>query len=672
MSRTRDFLEKGGVSKEIIRKREAQMLEQRGKFLSGQAGAAGKSGDHDRQLDRLKELQQLQLGVAGSDPNRQRAEGALGAAQATQQQIEQVYKAQQKAAQGNIANFDAAKVSAQGLADEVDRLIKQSGRVNPLADGAVDTLNGMINEVQRLLALINAAGGKTKGVTPPPPVKRARGGPVPGQGSGDKVPAMLEPGEFVIRKSVVNKMGAGFMERLNAQKFASGGSVPGLSAHQIEVRDRWKRGNGLNMGGNWRPESNISDRQRTIKGMWKTWRSGLGWKPESNISERQRKLKERWKNGRPGGGFFPSPWKPESNISDRQRRVKLMWDAGFRDGKTKRKKKIAAGRRKRLAAAEKRKAFLKNRGSGKKSHFRQMKERADRRRAQNKQMKMQKQGGGFDPFGDLQNVAPGGSTGGKTGGGGGGGGYGGGGTGPRGNPIMNPLRGAGSGVLDSSLGFHGSGASIDMNLVGRIPKSVQAANDRQFAAQSANLLRGKFAITPGGHDLRDPGNLAYERRSNLNRFGGGILGVGGQRTFGNTTLVQDRTRAKEQYLRNTRMQAEQQRSSQFNAKFRRSRGSMKGYRRGGMVRGAAGQRTPSTLGVSTVASSDAVDYDPARRAVSNIPAGGVFPSANNIGGGGQIHNTFHIGSPNLSGIGSYETYMESMSRMKHHNAIRVG
>lgn len=37
----------------------------------------------------------------------------------------------------------------------------------------------------------------------------ARGGLVPGSGNGDTVPAMLAPGEFVIRKSSVNKMGAG-------------------------------------------------------------------------------------------------------------------------------------------------------------------------------------------------------------------------------------------------------------------------------------------------------------------------------------------------------------------------------------------------------------------------------------------------------------------------------
>ena len=36
----------------------------------------------------------------------------------------------------------------------------------------------------------------------------AQGGMVPGSGNRDTVPAMLTPGEFVIRKSSVKKMGA--------------------------------------------------------------------------------------------------------------------------------------------------------------------------------------------------------------------------------------------------------------------------------------------------------------------------------------------------------------------------------------------------------------------------------------------------------------------------------
>lgn len=51
----------------------------------------------------------------------------------------------------------------------------------------------------------------------------ASGGMVPGSGNGDTVPAMLTPGEFVIRKSAVQAFGADRLAKIN--KYASGGLV---------------------------------------------------------------------------------------------------------------------------------------------------------------------------------------------------------------------------------------------------------------------------------------------------------------------------------------------------------------------------------------------------------------------------------------------------------------
>ena len=53
-------------------------------------------------------------------------------------------------------------------------------------------------------------------------MKFARGGFVPGTGDGDTVPAMLEPGEFVIRKKAVETLGAGNLHRMNK---SGGGSI---------------------------------------------------------------------------------------------------------------------------------------------------------------------------------------------------------------------------------------------------------------------------------------------------------------------------------------------------------------------------------------------------------------------------------------------------------------
>ena len=53
----------------------------------------------------------------------------------------------------------------------------------------------------------------------------AEGGFVPGSGNRDTVPAMLSPGEFVIKKSSAKKMGAGALEAMNNNRFAAGGKL---------------------------------------------------------------------------------------------------------------------------------------------------------------------------------------------------------------------------------------------------------------------------------------------------------------------------------------------------------------------------------------------------------------------------------------------------------------
>lgn len=55
------------------------------------------------------------------------------------------------------------------------------------------------------------------------PIGFARGGLVPGSGNGDTVPAMLTPGEFVIKKSSVKKLGANRLAGING--YADGGYV---------------------------------------------------------------------------------------------------------------------------------------------------------------------------------------------------------------------------------------------------------------------------------------------------------------------------------------------------------------------------------------------------------------------------------------------------------------
>jgi hypothetical protein len=56
----------------------------------------------------------------------------------------------------------------------------------------------------------------------------ASGGLVPGSGNSDTIPAMLTPGEFVIRKNAVKTIGLGSLQSMN--KYASGGRVQKFNA----------------------------------------------------------------------------------------------------------------------------------------------------------------------------------------------------------------------------------------------------------------------------------------------------------------------------------------------------------------------------------------------------------------------------------------------------------
>ena len=59
------------------------------------------------------------------------------------------------------------------------------------------------------------------------PARYARGGKLPGYGGGDRIPALLESGEFVIRKEAVRKFGAHVFTALNNLRLPE---LPDLSA----------------------------------------------------------------------------------------------------------------------------------------------------------------------------------------------------------------------------------------------------------------------------------------------------------------------------------------------------------------------------------------------------------------------------------------------------------
>jgi len=126
----------------------------------------------------------------------------------------------------------------EGMADHPDKIkiLDDFMATNPYAQP--EKLQNMINRVvpgsteQVLGDLGDDISAKAKGFN--------KGGKVPGSGTGDTVPAMLTPGEFVMSKGAVDQIGVDKLMEINAagggtnqpklMKFAGGGMVPGIDA----------------------------------------------------------------------------------------------------------------------------------------------------------------------------------------------------------------------------------------------------------------------------------------------------------------------------------------------------------------------------------------------------------------------------------------------------------
>lgn len=81
----------------------------------------------------------------------------------------------------------------------------------------------------------------------------ARGGKLPGYGGGDRVRALLEPGEFVMRKEAVARYGVPFMQALNTLRLNDINTVKarvgGLIAEATTTREQRFQQGGLATGG---------------------------------------------------------------------------------------------------------------------------------------------------------------------------------------------------------------------------------------------------------------------------------------------------------------------------------------------------------------------------------------------------------------------------------------
>lgn len=176
------------------------------------------------------------------------------------QQFENAQKALNVAQEGQISIIEDSEIAQKSLANQIVKVKEEFlGLFRELTSDdsfkatvklILDMSKGVIDLVRALKPLMpllgalaatqlaNTSGqflsGFTSGLSKRggPARRFAGGGLVPGSGRGDKTPLMAEPGEFVVRRNAVDKIGRGTLASINSspQRFAQGDFVRAISA----------------------------------------------------------------------------------------------------------------------------------------------------------------------------------------------------------------------------------------------------------------------------------------------------------------------------------------------------------------------------------------------------------------------------------------------------------
>ena len=161
----------------------------------------------------------------------QSASGSVARDAATAQQSLQVQAAKVtedfKALIRTLADSSTFRSIANGALQMATAFIKVVEAIKPLLPLITSLIALKIGSALAPgLGALVGIGGRPRGKNQGGKIhKFASGGFVPGTGNRDTVPAMMTPGEFVIKKSSAQKMGASALESMNNNRYAKGGLV---------------------------------------------------------------------------------------------------------------------------------------------------------------------------------------------------------------------------------------------------------------------------------------------------------------------------------------------------------------------------------------------------------------------------------------------------------------
>lgn len=144
-------------------------------------------------------------------------------------------------AQALKADIESMGSAASAQSSNLGALIGSINQVAVAMRGAMSAADGLANAINSIptskTVTVNYTQSGSVSTSGPRPQLRASGGPIDWRPHGtDTVPAMLTPGEFVMRRSAVSTLGKQFMERINALDIAGAVKslyyrrLPGISA----------------------------------------------------------------------------------------------------------------------------------------------------------------------------------------------------------------------------------------------------------------------------------------------------------------------------------------------------------------------------------------------------------------------------------------------------------
>lgn len=185
-----------------------------------QAAAAAKLSLNYQNLGsvggRLGEI--LQVLANNTEANAAAVEGFLGSSD-----LAQAFEGAGRTAEpfaASVARLAQSWSELEGIVERTDSALDKMGKKGAdVANGLAEAAEKAQSAWQKLLDAV-AEGSKGLPSNEYGPnagfgIMKNAGGPIPGSGNTDTVPAMLTPGEFVIRKEVAEKLGP-FLARLNA------------------------------------------------------------------------------------------------------------------------------------------------------------------------------------------------------------------------------------------------------------------------------------------------------------------------------------------------------------------------------------------------------------------------------------------------------------------------